>query len=333
MAYAYPAYRTYESGRREQEARRRAWERARRRRKRRQLRTVIVLLLLAAAVTAAGYFYFFQGFSGLFSKKPGMENVRTDFVCDLDAIAAGLAGREAAFSPQPSDLAALEELKEQVPQYEEELDFFLEHIAYYDQEGVNTVLLSPEKLEFVLLEPVTGLQYAQGADIAPWEGRVPYLIQYDRRWAFHPYGSGPMGYTACGPTSLSMAVMGLTGNTAATPNAVADYAAANGYYVSGSGTSWSLFTQGCRDFGLRGETISVTRSAMDDCLNSGGVLIASVSAGDFTMNGHILVIAGKNLTGYRVYDPSSIARSSETWSFQRLSPQIAQLWAMYPAES
>ena len=329
MAYAHPSY---QAGRREQEARRRAWERARRRRKRRQMRTVVAVLLLAAAVTAAGYFYFFRGLSGLFPQKPGLENVRTDFVCDLDAIAAGLAGREASFSPQQADLSALEEMKTQYPEYAEELDFFLEHIAYYDQEGVNTVLMAPEKLEFVLLEPVTGLQYTQGVDIAPWEGRVPFLIQYDRRWAFHPYGSGPMGYTACGPTSLSMAVIGLTGNTSATPNVVADYAAANGYYVPGSGTSWSLFTQGCQDFGLRGEVISVSKDAMDDCLDRGGVIIASMSAGDFTMNGHILVIVGKSLTGYRVYDPSSIARSSETWSFQRLSPQIAQLWAMYPAE-
>ena len=85
MAYAHPSY---QAGRREQEARRRAWERARRRRKRRQMRTVVAVLLLAAAVTAAGYFYFFRGLSGLFPQKPGLENVRTE-----------LAGREASFSP------------------------------------------------------------------------------------------------------------------------------------------------------------------------------------------------------------------------------------------
>ena len=44
----------------------------------------------------------------------------------------------------------------------------------------------------------------------------PYLLQYDSRWCFHGFGSSFMGFTACGPTCLSMALaehMGLSQKT------------------------------------------------------------------------------------------------------------------------
>ena len=46
------------------------------------------------------------------------------------------------------------------------------------------------------------------------------------------------------------------------------------------------------------------------------------------MAGHFIVIYGYGIGEFRVYDPSSVARSGETWSYARLEPQIAQLWCL-----
>ena len=128
-----------------------------------------------------------------------------------------------------------------------------------------------------------------------------------------------------------MAAAGLTGNAGYTPDKVADYAAENGFYVPGSGTGWELFTGGAQAFGLRGEQISVDKSAMEESLRDGAVLIASLTPGDFTMAGHFIVIYSSGIGGFRVYDPSSIARSDRAWSFDALQPQIAQVWSLSAA--
>ena len=59
-----------------------------------------------------------------------------------------------------------------------------------------------------------------------------------------------------------------------------------------------------------------------------GALIASMSPGDFTNAGHFIVIVKSGLGGFTVYDPSSTERSGRLWSYRRLAPQIAQLWAI-----
>lgn len=66
---------------------------------------------------------------------------------------------------------------------------------------------------------------------------MPYLLQYDSRWCFHAYGSSVMGFTACGPACLSMAAIGLTGNTLYTPAYVADMSEAGGPLRHGRGYS------------------------------------------------------------------------------------------------
>ena len=164
------------------------------------------------------------------------------------------------------------------------------------------------------------------------KGEIPYFIQYDSRWGLLDYGSGPMGFTGCGPTCLAMAAAGLTGNADFTPDDVADYAEANGYYVTGAGTAWSLFTDGAAAFGLTGRQMALDESDMKDVINSGGVIIASMQSGDFTTEGHFIVIWGYGLGGFKVYDPNNIEKSSRTWSYTRLKPQIAAVWSITAAE-
>ena len=45
----------------------------------------------------------------------------------------------------------------------------------------------------------------------------PLFIQWDERWAYIPYGDENIGMAGCGPTCMSMVIVGLTHNSEATP--------------------------------------------------------------------------------------------------------------------
>ena len=50
--------------------------------------------------------------------------------------------------------------------------------------------------------------------------------------------------------------------------------------------------------------------------------------GDFTTEGHFIVLAGRAENGeYLVRDPNSVSRSDKTWTYERLAGQIAALWS------
>ncbi|NLW64830.1 MAG: hypothetical protein GXY26_01155 [Clostridiales bacterium] len=257
------------------------------------------------------------------------DNIQTNFEVDLNELAALITDDMYTFTACQSDIDELYKTAEEYPEYRDNIHFFIEHIGAYSQAGITTILMAPEKTDFILLEPFSkddGSAYE--AEISVQKGEIPFLIQYDSRWAFHIYGSSSMGNTGCGPTCLSMAAIGLTGNTGYTPPYVSDYAMNSGYYVYGAGTAWSLFTDGAADFGLRGEVIPADEETMRDRLKKGEVIIASMQEGDFTRGGHFIVIHGCGTDGFMVHDPSSIMRSGIVWSFDRLYPQIAQLWSL-----
>ena len=304
------------------------YRRAQRRHRRRRRRTARIMFLLLIVVGGLVAYKSGVDFSNLrLPTKASSKNIERSFETDLNALSAQYSG-EGGFAPSGSDMDALRSTAKRNGSYREKIEFFIKHIGWYDQTAVNTVLISPEKIDFVLMCPFAENTPTRDWGISVKKGEVPYFIQYDSRWAFHSYGSSCMGNTGCGPTCLAMAAAGLTGNGSYTPDAVADYAYNAGYYVPGSGTSWELFTSGAKHFGVEGRQISAGKSEMESCLASGDVLIASLLPGDFTMAGHFIVIYGTQLGGFRVYDPSSVARSGVVWSFARLEPQIAQLWSL-----
>ncbi len=163
------------------------------------------------------------------------------------------------------------------------------------------------------------------ADCAP--GVLPYLLQWDARWGYADYGSGALGLTGCGPTCLSMVVVGLTGNRDANPLAVAEYSSRSGWYVSGAGTSWELMRSGAEHYGLLWEELPLDDDVLRAALDGGRPVVASMLPGDFTESGHYIVIEGYEDGGYRVLDPNSPTRSAKLWSYETLRGQIGNLWA------
>lgn len=157
------------------------------------------------------------------------------------------------------------------------------------------------------------------------KNQIPLFFQWDKRWGYERYGKTLLGLSGCGPTCLSMVIIGLTQNDAYTPDVVAHYSTKNGYLSDGN-TTWSLMTEGAGHFGINGEEIPLDEQIIKNYLKDHQPIICSMRPGDFTTTGHFIVLTGINNDDIVVNDPNSQIRSEQTWSFSRLQTQIKNLW-------
>lgn len=159
-------------------------------------------------------------------------------------------------------------------------------------------------------------------------GSVPLLMQWDKRWGYDFYGDSMIGLAGCGPTCMTMAYLYYTGDTTMNPRKMAEFAQNSGYHTQ-EGTSWDFWTGGAAELGLSGEMISLNESAMKSVLDTGGLLVCSMSPGDFTTKGHFILIRGYDEHGFFVNDPNRKGNSEKQWDFKTLSPQIKNLWGIF----
>ena len=220
-------------------------------------------------------------------------------------------------------LQTLQTLKKQEPKIQDIIDHFQE----YPSELLEMLSKNLDMLDFVLEYPnKKGEVFSDTIDdIEP--GTYPLLLQYDPRWGYAFYGDDVIAVNGCGPTCLSMVIAGLTGKNTITPYTIASYAEQQGYYAPDSGTSWSLMSDGAAHFGIIGEELTLSQSAMENSLSSGQPIICSMRPGDFTTTGHFIVITGLKDGKFIIKDPNSKERSNQLWDYQTLEHQISNLWA------
>lgn len=156
---------------------------------------------------------------------------------------------------------------------------------------------------------------------------IPSLIQWDTRWGYLPYGDDNIALSGCAPTCLAMVIVGLTGDESVTPATVAEYATDNDYYLVGTGTKWSIMTDGCLDFGVKSKVISLSKEIVFSELENGHPIICSMRQGDFTTGGHFIVLTAVEDGKIAVNDPNSKVRSNMLWDYETLEPQIKNLWS------
>ena len=159
------------------------------------------------------------------------------------------------------------------------------------------------------------------------KGEYPLLLQYDKRWGYGIYGDNVIAVNGCGPTVLSMVIVGLTGRNDITPYKIANDAKKRGYYKEGSGTSWRFMTNGVKEYGIRGIEISLNQSIMVRELKKGHPIVCSMRKGDFTTTGHFILLVGIQVGKFIVHDPNSKERSQRLWSYETLQGQIRNLWS------
>lgn len=214
-------------------------------------------------------------------------------------------------------------LQEKYPEF----SVVTENQDQYPEKILKALCSNPEMIDFA-----KGYIYGEAAgDTALTEQekseKIPLLFQWDTRWGYHPYGDDNIALSGCGVTCLSMVALGLTDNENLTPDCVADIAAANGYYVEGVGTSWDMMTAGGEQMGLCGTGIPNNKDIVLEQLEAGHPIICSMGPGDFTTQGHFIVLAGIRNNKILVNDPNCRARSARLWDYEMLQGQIKQLWA------
>lgn len=198
----------------------------------------------------------------------------------------------------------------------------------YPEKLLMSLSMNIELTPFVIDYPSKkGKVYSE--DVGDYEGDMPRLFQWDERWGYGDYGTSNIAVSGCGPTSLSMVVVALKKDKTVTPYKVAKLAEEKGYYVENSGTSWDLIREGAKDYGLKVNELPLSESSMKNALNNGHYIILNLRKGDFTINGHYIVVTGVENGKFKVNDPNSLLRSKMLWDFDRIKGQIKNLWELY----
>ena len=199
--------------------------------------------------------------------------------------------------------------------------------AEYPDSLIELLERNPETEQFVLEYP---LYRPAGYDLSEYRDAetVPLFLQWDQRWGYETYGSDMMAITGCGPACLAMVGYYITGDEKFDPAAVAAFAEENGYYVAGSGSSWTLISEGGKTLGLDVVELPLDENRMKGALEAGNPIILAMGAGDFTASGHYIVLTGVQDGMFAVNDPNSPERSSKLWSYEQLSGQIRNIWAI-----
>lgn len=225
-------------------------------------------------------------------------------------------------------LTMLEDAANTESEAQEEYNFLLEHKAAYPQGLLYLAVNEPLALEFVIEYPFESKDATYYFDLSEEiaKQKVPHLLQWDSRWGYSAYGDDNMALDGCGPTCLSMVLIGLTGNQIYNPMYVANYCEELGYYLDGVGTKWDFFTEGAKFFDVNSSQISNDEQVMINQLEKGNILICSMAPGDFTMSGHFIVIWDYKDGEFVVNDPNSVIRSQKTWSYEVLEDQFKAIW-------
>lgn len=196
----------------------------------------------------------------------------------------------------------------------ETIDWVVEYPEYMKK--------SEEEINQIALEPVNLEQYEI-------HGQIPIFYQWTSTWGYAKYGEEQIAIDGCGPTCLAMVAVGLTGDTSYTPKKVADISMEIGTYLSDTGTTWDLMEKGPGQMGFQSwQMKSWSASAILQELESGHPVICSMKEGNFTTQGHFIVLAGVAEDGkVLVNDPNSKVRTQTEWDAQELLDQAKGMWA------
>lgn len=200
--------------------------------------------------------------------------------------------------------------------------------ADYPSELISLLNRNPDTAEFVYHYPLEkDLKFEQ--DLSEYTtDTVPLFLQWDRRWGYREYGNGIAGLTACGPVCLSMVAYYLSEDTRYTPGYMMTFAEENGYCVPGDGTSWTLFSEGAVSLGFDVTEIPLDMDRIFENLEVGNPIVCAMGPGDFTSEGHFVVMVAVEDGFLRIHDPNSIANSSTLWDYGKLQSQIENLWVI-----
>ena len=137
-------------------------------------------------------------------------------------------------------------------------------------------------------------------------------------------GGSTIRAAGCGPTSVAVCYSSLIGKKANVPK-MCKQAYKNGWYYTGQGCTHEVVPGLSKMYGLECEGLGYSRKAVEKALRAGHPVVALMGPGDFTNNGHFVVLT--RMTGkdkVRVADVGSRANTYKTWSLKDVVSQGKQ---------
>jgi Peptidase_C39 like family len=213
---------------------------------------------------------------------------------------------------------------------DERYETILNNLDIYPDALLKNLVNNPEMLSFVADYPNLSANPPKGIlKQVELEEKCPLFLQWDERWGATSYGDeSNIAVSGCGPTALSMVIVGLKHNQEATPDSIANFAMDSGYYMAGTGTKWTLMTEGAAKYGIDSQPLESEKDIMENSLDEGAFLICSMSKGDFTTSGHFIVIYDYDKEGFKINDPFCLYRSKQVWTYDQLKDQIKSIWEL-----
>lgn len=158
------------------------------------------------------------------------------------------------------------------------------------------------------------------------EGQIPQLLQWDERWGYASYGTSIVAVSGCGPTCMAMVAAGLNKDPSITPAKVAAYGTEKHYVDEDNNTYWAFMREAGGNWNLSSYEGVLTEAQVSAELAAGHPIICSVGPGDFTQNGHFIVLTGYKNGVVKVNDPFSKKNSEASWIFKDIADQIKAMW-------
>jgi hypothetical protein len=157
-----------------------------------------------------------------------------------------------------------------------------------------------------------------GQDTKYVDGFTVYS-QTDPAWKDKPYSSSTIGASGCGPSAMAMIITALTGEKV-TPVETSNYAAEQGMYVPGAGSSWTIGPVLAKHWGLKSRKINANVAEITAALQA-GQLVVTPGKGPipFTTGGHFIVIRAVTAGGkFKVGDSAHAAANEAEWDAEQI---------------
>ena len=159
-----------------------------------------------------------------------------------------------------------------------------------------------------------------------------HYMQNDPRWGSALYTSTgntsqTIANSACGPTSLAIA-MSAYGQRAEPPE-LCKLAISGGHRTANSGTSWTFFAAVAPMFGCKAAQTGNISTAIA-ALTAGSVVVVSMAPGDYTKNGHYIVLRDFDAYSGLFYTVDPVSKLRNCCTRDVIEKQSKQFWIVTP---
>ena len=199
-----------------------------------------------------------------------------------------------------------------------------------DSRLIDLAIAEPDAIEFVANSIKNdGSTQAYGENVT--QGEYPQLYTFDPRWGYMQYADGILGVTGSGPVALSMASMGLSGKNNYDPATIAEAITSAKLANGTTGMDDSFLSNHASDAGLSATSVEASSDGVYTPIADSEPVIIKLKAdsGIGSPLAHWALITQLNSdNSINVYDPTSVAASSHSWSLGAITSKTDTAYAL-----